>query len=143
MTSTQKEAIKLMRAEGLSYGIVSERTGIGYEAVKSFCRRNGLTGFGSEILKGNNRDEKYVFCKNCGKRLVQQKNLKRRVFCCDECRVKWWSTHPEMINKKAVYHFVCIHCGKPFSAYGNSGRKYCSHECYIEERFGRNEDTQL
>lgn len=87
MTSVQKESIKLMRSQGLSYRAVSERTGIGYEAVKSFCRRNGLTGFGADILKGFNGGEKYLFCKNCGNRLMQQKNMKRRVFCCDTCRV--------------------------------------------------------
>lgn len=142
MTSVQKESIKLMRSQGLSYRAVSERTGIGYEAVKSFCRRNGLTGFGSDILKGFNGGEKYLFCKNCGNRLMQQKNMKRRVFCCDTCRVKWWSAHPEMINRKAVYHFECSYCGKPFTAYGNSGRKYCCHECYIEDRFGCCEGAQ-
>ena len=26
-------------------------------------------------------------------------------------------------------------CGLPFTAYGNSKRKYCSHECYIAARF--------
>ena len=29
----------------------------------------------------------------------------------------------------------CRECGKPFTAYGNSRRKYCSHECYIRNRF--------
>lgn len=104
MTSTQKEAIRLMRAEGLSYGAVSERTGIGYEAVKSFCRRNGLTGFRSDILEDINRDKKYIFCKNCGKRLVQQQNMKWRIFCCSECRVKWWSA-PRDDNQKSCLSF--------------------------------------
>ena len=34
---------------------------------------------------------------------------------------------------------VCIHCGKEF--HGRSGRKYCSHQCYIEERFGGKDDS--
>ena len=29
----------------------------------------------------------------------------------------------------------CARCGKPFTAYGNAGRKYCSHSCYIADRF--------
>lgn len=31
---------------------------------------------------------------------------------------------------------VCPVCKKPFTVYGNANRKYCSHECYIEDRFG-------
>ncbi|MCI9560414.1 MAG: hypothetical protein HFG52_14545 [Lachnospiraceae bacterium] len=52
-----------------------------------------------------------------------------------ECRVKWWHEHPEKIKQRAVYSFTCAGCGKPFTAYGNSRRKYCSHECYIRNRF--------
>jgi hypothetical protein len=36
-----------------------------------------------------------------------------------------------------LYHFTCIACGKRFSAYGKADRKYCSHECYINDRFYR------
>lgn len=31
-------------------------------------------------------------------------------------------------------HAPC--CKKKFTAYGNSNRKYCSHECCINDRFG-------
>ena len=30
----------------------------------------------------------------------------------------------------------CENCGKEFHLYGDSRRKYCSHECYIKDRFG-------
>ena len=29
----------------------------------------------------------------------------------------------------------CPHCGKEFHIYGDRRRKYCSHECYIADRF--------
>jgi hypothetical protein len=35
---------------------------------------------------------------------------------------------------------VCVHCGKEF--HGRSGRKYCSHRCYIAERFGGKDDSE-
>ena len=35
------------------------------------------------------------------------------------------------VKHKAVYTYECACCGKPFTAYGNSHRKYCSHECYV------------
>lgn len=31
--------------------------------------------------------------------------------------------------------YVCPNCGQSFTAYGNSHRKYCSHECYVTARF--------
>lgn len=135
MTKAQKDVIRELRREGFSYGKVSEKTGIKYEAVKSFCRRNGLTGKGIKRVEDING--RYEVCLNCGTPLIQQEHKKRRVFCCDNCRATWWSKHPEMIKKKAIYHFSCCNCGRLFSAYGNSGRKYCSHECYIEDRFGK------
>lgn len=135
MTSTQKDTIKNLRLQGLSYREVADEADLKMETVKSFYRRHGLSGFGRKLSKING-DGKYMFCRNCGERLIQKEHTKRRVFCCDACRVKWWSDHPEMIKKRAVYHFVCAHCGEPFTAYGNDGRKYCCHECYIEERFG-------
>lgn len=61
--------------------------------------------------------------------------MKPRVFCSDECRVKWWHEHPEKIKQRAVYSFTCAGCGGQFTAYGNSRRKYCSHGCYIRARF--------
>lgn len=56
-------------------------------------------------------------------------------FCSDNCRTAWWNAHPEKVNRRAVYHFTCAHCGKPFTAYGNAKRKYCSHACYIADRY--------
>lgn len=142
MTSSQREAIRSLRLQGLSYGLVSERTGICKDTIKSFCHRNGLAGIGAELADGIKKNDKNVLCKNCGKSLTQQNNIKKRVFCCDKCRVEWWHRHPERIKKKAIYYFICINCGKTFSAYGNSNRKYCCHECYIQDRFGAAEENE-
>ncbi|RXM53885.1 RNA polymerase subunit sigma-70, partial [Clostridium tetani] len=35
------------------------------------------------------------------------------------------------------------YCGKEFSAYGNKNRKYCSHNCYIRDRFWRDEENGI
>jgi hypothetical protein len=75
-------------------------------------------------------------CKQCGKLIKIIPKRKPKIFCSDECRAEWWNTHPENVQRKAVYHFTCAHCGKPFTAYGNKGRKYCCHQCYIADRFG-------
>jgi hypothetical protein len=40
------------------------------------------------------------------------------------------------MDKKAVYHFVCEHCGQEFESYGKQARKYCSRGCYVSHRYG-------
>ena len=64
-----------------------------------------------------------------------------RKFCSDACRTAWWNSHPDCVDRKAVYAYTCAHCGKPFTAYGNKERKYCSRNCYISDRFGEERDA--
>lgn len=138
MDGFQKEQIRNLRREGMSYAEIAKQVDVSRDAVISFCRRNGL----QEIKKPMpvvNTDAADV-CRECGKPLIQVNGMKRCVFCSKECRVKWWKEHPERPNQKAVYQYTCPHCGKPFSAYGNSKRKYCSHACYISDRFGGGAD---
>ena len=138
MDGIQKEQIRNLRGEGLSYAEIARQVDVSRDAVISFCRRNGL----QEIKKPRTAVKTAVgdVCRECEKPLVQVVGMKRRVFCSKECRVKWWKEHPERLNQKAVYQYSCPHCGKPFSAYGNSKRKYCSHACYISDRFGGGAD---
>ena len=134
MNEIQKEKIIQFRKLGISYSKIADSLGISINTIKSFCRRNNLgsnsitTNEGSEINKS--------FCTECGKELKQIAGKKPLKFCNDKCRIKWWNSHPELVNKKAIYSFVCTHCKDPFTAYGNSKRKYCSHSCYINHRFG-------
>lgn len=130
MTDEQKKKITALRQEGLGYMAIAKQMDISKDTVKSFCRRNGLAG---EMASA--AEKKVPKCRECGKLLQQAEGMKPRVFCCDECRVKWWHEHPEQIKQRAVYSFICACCGKAFTAYGNSKRKYCSHKCYIRNRF--------
>ena len=75
-------------------------------------------------------------CEQCGKPIEQNPGRKRKRFCCDACRNKWWNAHLNLVKRKAVYTFTCPACGKEFTVYGNSHRKFCSHACYIAYRFG-------
>ena len=38
-------------------------------------------------------------------------------------------------NEDLMVRVICPHCGKEFHIYGDRRRKYCSHECYIADRF--------
>ena len=131
MTDEQKKSIAKLRSTVISYAKIGKTLGISGDTVKSYCRRNPIT------LMGNSpaADTTPFFCRECGSPLTQEEKQKPRMFCSRACREKWWHSHPEKLNKKAVYDFKCAGCGKLFSSYGNSHRKYCSHGCYINARF--------
>lgn len=130
MTDTQKEKIIRFRRMGYGYADIGRELKISKETVKSFCRRNNLT------MADVSKIDPTTICRECGAAIKQQPKSKKRIFCCKACREKWWSEHRDMVNKKAIYAFICVGCGKAFTAYGNSRRKYCSHACYISDRFG-------
>jgi len=86
--------------------------------------------------------KKNLLCTNCEKHIKQKSQGRTRRFCSEECRRKWWHEHQEERKKSetASYKYICPYCGKEFSVYGNKGRKYCSHNCYIKDRFWREEN---
>ena len=127
MTEAQKEQVRFLRCEGLGYGAIAARLDISENTVKSFCRRNHLTGVASK--------EPVLVCRNCGGPLPQKPKRKQRKFCSEACRRAWWKLHPELIHKAAFYPATCAHCGQEFQSYGNRKRKYCSHACNIAARF--------
>lgn len=128
MTDIQKQQITALRLQGTGYVKIGKELGISNNTVRSFCRRNGLAG---------NTKKNSVLCKQCGKVISIIPKRKPKQFCSDTCRSSWWNSHPECVNRKAIYTFICTCCGKSFTAYGNKGRKYCSHGCYIADRFGK------
>ena len=131
MTNEQREKITALRHEGWGYKKISAALCISANTVKSFCRKDGLGG----ILAVPDYLPDDDHCRKCGILLNQMVGTKKRKFCSPECRIKWWAVHPEAIKQKAVYTFTCPTCAKEFSIYGNASRKYCSHECYIANRF--------
>lgn len=137
MTNNEKERIRELRIKGLGYGEVAKRTGLNLETVKSHCRRHGLGRNGEALVEIHDADTEYIPCKNCGAEIRQTPKRKRKQFCCDACRYQWWNGHPDQINRKAYYEITCQHCGKVITVYGDKRRKYCSHECYIADRFGK------
>lgn len=136
MNDTQKMQIRRLRNEGKGYLKISKLLGLSASTVQSFCRREGLNGF--RKIKTGVIDGEH-FCLNCGVEVPQNKGRKEKKFCSDYCRMRWWNTHQEKVDRKANYDYVCKYCGKKFTVYGNSKRKYCSHWCYIYDRFGGEE----
>ncbi len=144
MTKEQKLLIKKLRADGYGYGYnrVANALGVSVNTVKSFCRRNKLTGTAAvEKLKEQvSAGEGKHLCMFCGGSVEQNQGRKEKKFCSDKCRMKWWNNNLDKVKRKAMYDYICPNCGKPFTVYGNSHRKYCSHECYVSDRFGGGRD---
>ena len=90
-----------------------------------------------EVKQEPRWSEDKAICDYCAKWLFNPPTGRRKRFCSNDCRRKWWSGNRDKINKgsKAQYEKTCEGCGKQFIAYGNAKRKYCSHECYVNFRY--------
>ena len=124
MLSSQKDALRRMRENGKSYGQIAAALGLSENTVKSYCRRTGLQTFVARTI-----------CPQCGKILLPEKHGRRR-FCSDACRYAWAYSHRILGPQNAIQK-QCAACKKPFFSYPSSHRKYCSHGCYIADRYGR------
>ena len=133
MTNTEKVRIEEMRRAGMGYSRIAKALGLSDNTIKSYCRRNNLTGIYEAPQPTTDGTR---LCQCCGKEIPQITGRKEKKFCSDSCRTKWWNSHLDQVMRKAVYEFTCAYCHKPFTAYGNSHRKYCSHRCYLADRFG-------
>ena len=121
MTQEEKLKIQMLRQQGYGYVKIAQELHLPKNTVKSFCYRNPVA-----------HTETHHICKECGKPVTQNPDRREKKFCSIACRMRWWNHHAgELRHHKSM---VCNHCGKSY--YGKPGRKYCSHECYIAERFG-------
>ena len=131
MTDAQRIQIGNLREVGLGYKKIAEQMGLSENTVKTYCRRHGL---GGNMAQQGEATKDVCLC--CGKPVKQNPGRKQKKFCSDRCRNKWWNANLDKVNRKAMYDYECSYCKKPFSAYGNANRKYCSHDCYVADRFG-------
>jgi endogenous inhibitor of DNA gyrase (YacG/DUF329 family) len=107
--------------------------------------RNGLDGNACVVkLNFDEKINRNLVCMRCGKPINQKEQGRTRKFCSEKCRRVWWNENQQARNKSedATYNYVCPYCGREFGAYGNKKRKYCSHNCYIRDRFWREEDER-
>ena len=147
MTEEEKNTVRSLREQGYGYKTISNITGIHRETIKSHLKRHPCE-IGSAPprpsqcqIKMKTETKKVeapqgaeiVPCKQCGEPFIPKR--KGTLFCCDECRHKWWGKNK---YKEGTPHtFKCLNCGKEFQANVVKDRKYCSHDCYIEARFGK------
>ena len=132
MTADEKKQISELRASGYGYRRIAQAVGLSENTVKSFCKRHCPEP--AADAPGNM--ESVSTCEACGRQLIQAPHRKKKRFCSDRCRMEWWNAHLDQVKRKANYEFTCPVCKKAFTVYGNANRKYCSLDCYFDDRFG-------
>ena len=136
MTNEEKSRIAKMREDGVGYKRIAQALGLSEGTVITYCHRNGLAGAGTDSTEKTSNAIHQQPCKYCGAMILQIPGRKEKKFCSDDCRNRWWNKHLAEATRKNMSNYVCPACGKTFSAYGKRNRKYCSHDCYIIDRFG-------
>ena len=122
MTINEKQTIDRLRAQGKQYKEIAADTGLGLSAIKMYCQRK------------NEETAVDGYCLQCGKPLSFIPQKKKKKYCSDACRMKWWNTHQDQVNRRSGIGQECPLCGRPFLVYGNKRRVYCSRECYARAR---------
>lgn len=90
--------------------------------------------------ESNNTIEKegeYDICIYCNKKFMRNNRGRRKKYCSSKCRREHYY---EKGNAK-TYSASCEYCGKSFEGYSKA-RKYCSRECYVRDRFWREEEKR-
>lgn len=120
MTREEKIRVQAMRRDGMGYRAIARVTGISASTIATFCHAH--------------ENDCFDVCPQCGARLIHLPKHKKKKFCSDKCRMLWWNSHLDRVNRKAYYTFVCKYCGKEFVSYGNDHRIFCSRECADDYR---------
>lgn len=131
MNTTQMEGVRRLRESGLSYKAIHTATGLSEGTIKAYCSRNHITAH--EPLAP-------AVCEHCGKDITTRLETRHRRFCSQQCRQLWWAQNRDKRLKKGAVN-TCAYCKKKYSSYAK-GSKYCSHPCYIAQRFGRGEERR-
>lgn len=131
MTKEEKQNILTLQAQGLGYKRIAATLGISENTVKSFLKRADKVPEIFHVPEAPRVDDGKHLCLQCGKSVPQNPGRKEKKFCSDACRYRWWNSHPAKDADR-----ICPVCGERFTAYGRRSRKYCSHACYILDRFG-------
>ena len=129
MTSGQEKVIQRLRIAGESYTSIAGKTGMAVGTIKAYCSRQGIKPSQDEVHQ----------CAACGKAMVLAIHQSRsQRFCSTQCRINWWQENRDKRVRNGAVH-VCEHCRKEYTSYCKQS-KYCSHSCYIAQRFGTGEE---
>lgn len=136
MRKDQIEKIIELRKMGIGYRSIASAMNLSRDIVRYHCKVAGLDGYGDEL---KNRLEEMIskdFCENC-KICINDNHVtgRKRTYCSPECKKEWERAHP------VFYEYNCYYCGKCFKSRASEAN-FCSHKCYIRNRFYRKEDLK-
>lgn len=139
MTEEQRENIIRLRYSGWGYRTIAIAVNLSRDSVRNFCKLKGLDGYADDIVLKNAEEEKdnnviYGYCIVCGKQMEIKKTGRHRKYCSIECK------REKEKNQPNLYPHECIYCGKKFES-RSSKQKFCSNNCYIRNRFWKEEDA--
>lgn len=138
MTNEQRSKIISMRLDGAGYKSIASLLDLSRDSVRNFCVKIGLDGIASvsydEDFK-NSFDAELLGknCRYCSQELVQNRTGRIKYYCSSSCRIAWNNVHHKL------YDHTCFYCGNNYQSRTNKS-KYCSHRCYIKNRFWKEED---
>ena len=107
MTTDEKNKIAEMRKGGMGYLKIAQVLGLNENSVKTFCRRNGLTGTAQKMPETEFPSVVQKTCKQCGGLFLQYPGHREKIFCSDACRNKWWNSNLSQVKRKAMYEYTC------------------------------------
>lgn len=123
MTQDEKCNISRLRTQGIGYRRIASILGLSENTVKSYLKRNATLA-PSEKAHG--------FCRLCGKAIEQKPHKRKREFCSDYCRSRWWRKNSDLSGRKKAVMQRCKCCNKEFYSYTSENRSFCSRSCYIK-----------
>lgn len=146
---SRREQVRELRQRELSCKEIAERIGIPEGNVIIYCLQLGLPVTGPcWTMKLSPEDEAWLRyrrgvpdgrkCLVCGKILNQPNRGRKKKFCSDECRNKYWNDRWRESAEEHGREAVCENCGKTFYATNENKtqRRFCSRDCYFEYRYG-------
>lgn len=99
MDMRNREEIFKLRLQGLGYKAIASKLKLSRDSVCQYCHRNGLSGYGkAAMLNLQQMLDDEIICKYCGAKLKHTTGKRRKKFCSDRCRKKYW----KMKNKCEV-----------------------------------------
>lgn len=132
MTEKQIKQINAMRNRGATYSEIAVATCLSESAIKSYCWRHKI----QVVEKKSDEHNSSILCPNCKVVIIQKPKQKPRRFCSEKCRTTWWNKNRKIANKSKMLNIACDFCGIEFEKLNSSSQRYCSHNCYIKDRFG-------
>ena len=131
MNNIEREQIIALRAFGQSYARIADALNLSVNSIKSFCRRNALSGSAGSSVKPIKAEAplEATACEQCGCPVRQTPGRKHKRFCSDACRTAWWNAHRTQVCRKTMHTFCCARCGMQFSRYGVTRHSFCSWSC--------------